>query len=395
MTLSNNNYINIEKNFKNSFYYGIVYLLIVKGVFILELQGEIADIIYQNEINSYTIATLEQDNNEVVTIVGYLPFINVGDTLKVIGNIVNHKDYGEQFKVETFEKIMPQTLDSLERYLANGVIKGIGPSTARKIIETFGEETIHIFKFEPQKLSRIKGISKEKAITMAEEFNENWEQWQIVGFLEKFGIGAQNSKTVYKLLGANAIGEIENNPYILVDIARNVDFNKIDKMAMDLGFSYNNNKRIQSGIKYSLNKISYNGHTCTLKPNLINYVVDLLGITFDEAEDGIIDLKAKQEIIIEIRQKDDGEEEWIYLFPFYKAELNIAEKILALDKAKNIKEIENFEKEIEKIEKQTKIELSDKQKEAVKAVNKNNVCIITRRTRHRKNYYYKNNNRYI
>lgn len=344
----------------------------------MELQGEVTDIIYQNEVNSYTIAVIETVEHEIITCVGYLPFINVGDTLKVVGNFVVHKDYGEQFKVETFEKIMPQTLESLERYLSNGVIKGIGPATARKIIETFGEETVSIFKFEPQKLARIKGISKEKALEMAEEFNENWDLWQIVGYLDKFGIGAENSKKIYKALGNNAINEIEENPYLLVDLIRNVDFVKIDKMAMNLGFSYNNDKRIRSGIKYALNKISYNGHTTTLKLNLEKYVMDLLGVSQDEIDNNLIFLKAKGEIIIEQRENREQElEEWVYLYPFYKAELNVAEKIVALNRAKNIKYIDKFEKEIQKMEKVTKVKLSEKQKEAVNAVNENNVCIVT------------------
>ena len=344
----------------------------------MELQGEVTDIIYQNEVNSYTIAVIETVEDEIITCVGYLPFINVGDTLKVVGNFVVHKDYGEQFKVETFEKIMPQTLESLERYLSNGVIKGIGPATARKIIETFGEETVSIFKFEPQKLARIKGISKEKALEMAEEFNENWDLWQIVGYLDKFGIGAENSKKIYKALGNNAINEIEENPYLLVDLIRNVDFVKIDKMAMDLGFSYNNDKRIRSGIKYALNKISYNGHTTTLKLNLEKYVMDLLGVSQDEIDNNLIFLKAKGEIIIEQRENREQElEEWVYLYPFYKAELNVAEKIVALNRAQNIKYIDKFEKEIQKMEKVTSVKLSEKQKEAVNAVNENNVCIVT------------------
>ena len=109
----------------------------------MEITGEVKDIIYQNEINSYTVAEFETEEGEI-TIVGYLPFISSGDTLKLTGKIVNHQDYGEQFKVETFEKMMPKSLDSLERYLANGTIKGVGPATAKKIIATFGEETIHV-----------------------------------------------------------------------------------------------------------------------------------------------------------------------------------------------------------------------------------------------------------
>jgi len=151
----------------------------------LEITGEVKEIIYQNEINSYTVAEFETEKEETV-IVGYLPFINVGDTLKLYGKIVTHQDYGEQFKVDTFEKQMPKTLDALERYLSNGTIKGIGPATAKKIVSTFGEETIHVLKFEPEKLSRIKGITKEKAIDISETFIENWELWQIVGYLEKF-----------------------------------------------------------------------------------------------------------------------------------------------------------------------------------------------------------------
>ena len=151
----------------------------------MEITGEVKEIIYQKEINSYTVAEFETENEETV-IVGYLPFINVGDTLKLTGKIVTHQDYGEQFKVDTFEKQMPKTLDALERYLANGTIKGIGPATAKKIVSTFGEETIHVLKFEPERLAGIKGINKEKALTISETFVENWELWQIVGYLEKF-----------------------------------------------------------------------------------------------------------------------------------------------------------------------------------------------------------------
>ena len=217
----------------------------------MELTGEVKEIIYQNEINSYTVAEFETDNEEI-TIVGYLPFINVGDTLKLIGKIVTHQDYGEQFKVDTFEKMMPQTLGSLERYLSNGTIKGVGHATAKKIVNTFKEETIHVLKFEPHKLAQIKGINEEKAISISQDFIENWEVWQIVGYLEKFGIGVQNAKNVYKQLGTNAIEEIEANPYILIDVANNVDFKKIDKMALNIGLPYNNDKRVKSGIKYAL-----------------------------------------------------------------------------------------------------------------------------------------------
>ena len=338
----------------------------------MELKGEVTDIIYKNEVNSYTIALFDTEEEEI-TIVGYLPFVQLGDILKVSGNFVEHKEYGIQFKVQTFEKLMPETLGALEKYLANGNVKGIGKATAKKIIKTFGENTINVFKFEPEKLAQIKGISKLKAIEMSESFLENWEVWQIVGFLERLGIGAQNAKKVYDMLGINAIEQIESNPYILIDIAGGVDFKQIDKMALDLGINYDNSKRVESGIKYALIRATYNGHCAVTVDNLYDFVRNLLNVDNEDIENTIINMKAKQEVYLEERDENT----WIYLYYYYEVEENIAGKLLTLDKAKNIKKISHLNKEIKEIEKKTNIFLSEKQKEAIEAVNNNNVCIIT------------------
>lgn len=338
----------------------------------MELQGEIKEIIYQNEINSYTIAVFETESEEL-TIVGYLPFITLGDSLKLEGKYVNHQEYGRQFKIETFEKIMPQTLESLERYLGNGTIKGVGPSTAKRIVNYFGEETMYVLKFEPKKLSQVKGITENRAVEISTQFNENWKLWQIVGYLEKFGIGVQNAKNVYKALGINAIEEIEANPYVLIDVANNVDFKIIDKIAMDIGIAQNNDKRIRSGIKYALIRATYNGHCAVLKEVLYDFVKNLLNIELEDIDNEIINMKARKEVYIE----EIDEKTWVYLYYYYLVEENVANKLLLLDKAKNIKKISNLNDEIKDIEKETNIFLSEKQKEAIEAVNNNNVCIIT------------------
>ena len=223
----------------------------------MKLEGQLEEIIYQNETNSYTIAELSTEE-EVFTVVGYLPFINEGDYLSLEGKFVTHQDYGRQFKIETFEKKLPEGKEALEKYLASGIIKGIGPSTAKKIVDTFG----------PEKLAQIKGISSQGAKEMAEEFNSKWDLWQIVGFLEKFGINASNSKKVYEALGEDAIEEIKKNPYILVDITYGVDFFKIDKMALEIGIDINSYQRIGAGIRYGLILASYNGNTCVEKEAL-------------------------------------------------------------------------------------------------------------------------------
>ena len=338
----------------------------------MEIKGRIRDIIYRNEINSYTIATFETDEEET-TVVGYLPFIEKGDSLKITGNFVEHPEYGRQLKIETFEKLMPEDLDSIENYLANGKFKGIGPATAKRMVNTFGKDVINIIKFEPEKLSCIKGITEEKAIEISQSFNENWEVWQIVSYLEKFGIGPQSAEEIYKKLGPNTITTIEENPYILIDLTVRVNFAQIDQIAIKMGMDLENDKRIRSGIKYALKLSTNNGHCAVLYENLIQFVKDLLNVSEVMIENNIIFLKTKNEIVLEDRKN----QEWVYLYNYYVAEKNVAESLIALDNYLNVKEISNFEKKLKKIEKHSDLELSEKQREAVIAVQEHNVCVIT------------------
>ena len=338
----------------------------------MEIKGRIRDIIYRNEINSYTIATFETDEEET-TVVGYLPFIEKGDSLKITGNFVEHPEYGRQLKIETFEKLMPEDLDSIENYLANGKFKGIGPATAKRMVNTFGKDVINIIKFEPEKLSCIKGITEEKAIEISQSFNENWEVWQIVSYLEKFGIGPQSAEGIYKKLGPNTITTIEENPYILIDLTVRVNFAQIDQIAIKMGMDLENNKRIRSGIKYALKLSTNNGHCAVLYENLIQFVKDLLNVSEVMIENNIIFLKTKNEIVLEDRKN----QEWVYLYNYYVAEKNVAESLIALDNYLNVKEISNFEKKLKKIEKHSDLELSEKQREAVIAVQEHNVCVVT------------------
>lgn len=338
----------------------------------MEIKGRIRDIIYRNEINSYTIATFETDEEET-TVVGYLPFIEKGDSLKITGNFVEHPEYGRQLKIETFEKLMPEDLDSIENYLANGKFKGIGPATAKKMVNTFGKDVINIIKFEPEKLSCIKGITEEKAIEISQSFNENWEVWQIVSYLEKFGIGPQSAEGIYKRLGPNTITTIEENPYILIDLTVRVNFAQIDQIAIKMGMDLENDKRIRSGIKYALKLSTNNGHCAVLYENLIQFVKDLLNVSEVMIENNIIFLKTKNEIVLEDREN----QEWVYLYNYYMAEKNVAESLITLDNYLNVKEISNFEKKLKKIEKHSDLELSEKQREAVIAVQEHNVCVIT------------------
>ncbi len=349
----------------------------------MELTGEIKEVIYRNELNSYMIAVLETSQEET-TVVGYLPFINKGDTIKAVGNFVEHPEYGTQFKIETFEKTMPESLEALERYLSNGKLKGIGPATAQKMIKEFGKDVVHVLRFEPEKLVRIKGITKEKALEASESFNENWEIFRIVEYLQKFGIGPQSAENVYKKLGVNTIDLIEENPYLLIDLTQKADFRQIDQIALKLGLDIESSQRVKSGIKYALKIANSNGHCCVLYENLLQFSNELLGVSKELIEESLINLKALKEIVIEDRENG----EWVYLANYDEAERNVAENLIALDRYKNVKEIDGFERKLKRIEKDSEMELSEKQLEAVRAIQNHNVCVITGRTWYRKNYNY-------
>ena len=357
----------------------------------MTIEGHVESIIYKNESNGYTIAVLYPESSNLdnvtsleqlqflqegeITIVGYLPFIHEADSIRVTGKIVKHPNYGEQFKVESFEKIVPETTESLERYLAEGFIKGIGPATAKKIVKKFGEETIEVLRMQPERLASIKGITKEKAKDISESFIENYELWGLVGFLQKFGIGPQSAQTVYKTLGIKAKELIEQNPYILEDMGVKVDFNVIDKMALSIGIERNSLQRIDSGIIHSLKLANLNGHTCVLEENLITYVVNILGVANSDVEDGIKDLRAQEKIYVEERELDEGT--WIYLRDFYRAEVNVVNQIMKLSQAENVRKLFDVKSELKKVSKKENIELSDKQKQAINLINENNVSIIT------------------
>lgn len=286
---------------------------------------------------------------------------------------------------------MPETLEALERYLASGNVKWIGPKTAKKIIKQFGEDTIDIIENSPNELVVIKGITEEKALEISASFIESRELWKIVSFLDEIGISSSYAKKVYDLYGLNAIEEIKSDPYRLIDVVRGINFKTIDEAALKIGIHTDDEQRIIYGIKYGLLLATYNGHTCVIKNNLLDFVSTLLQISASTINEFLNQMKVKGSIVIEER---DGEE-WVYLAEYYEAEIFIAGKLIRLDNVKNRKHIANIEEKLEKVEDLNKIELSDKQKEAIFAVNKNNVCVITGGPRNRKNYYYKKYNRII
>jgi len=331
----------------------------------VELQGEITDVIYKNETNGYTICNIYTDDEEEITVVGFLPYIQSGEEIKVIGTFVNHPEYGRQLKVETFEKMMPKGIPAIEKYLASGIIKGVGIATARKLVNKFGEETIEVIRNAPERLIEIKGINIDRAISMSESLNEQWELWKVVSFLGNYGIGNKNAVKIYKEFGATSIDRIRENPYIILEKCNGVSFKVVDQMGKNLGVDENNLLRVSSAAKYVLSEASFEGHTYLPRENLIDYLIEFLSVDSDTIE------AALSSLAIEGKIRFFGKDR-VYLNSLFNAEKNISFRIKQMCETNSKFNVKSIAEELE-----NGIKLTEEQKECVESVFNSQVSVIT------------------
>ncbi len=337
-------------------------------------QGTVDEIIYQNEENGYAIFDLDAGEDGLITCVGTLPFLKRGELLIVSGVWVNHPSYGEQLKVQLFQRVEPETKDKILTYLSSGVVKGIGPATAEKIVDRFGEDALHVIVDTPERLAEIRGITVEKAMKISRNYMAIYEKEQLILFLQRFGISPNYAVKVYDLLGKNAVEMIKKNPYILCERIRGISFKTADMVAAKSGCAQNNVFRIQSGMKYILtNSALGEGHTYLKRDALVSLSARLLGVNALEVENALVQLLKERELIC--TKTDD--EECIYLPSLYHAESQVASCIRDLLSGVGQETVKNAEKEIAKTEQETGITLADAQRQAVLCALGNGVTVIT------------------
>lgn len=334
-----------------------------------KLKGIIRKITYQNSQNGYTVAVL--DSAEEVTVVGNMPFISRGDDVVLYGSYTVHPVYGPQFKVDMVEKNMPTDSAAVLRYLSTGAIKGIGPSTARKIVEAFGENTISVLESSPEQLAKIRGITQAKAMAIGEEFARQFGIREVMLLLARFKISTEDSIRVYKALGSAAMKIIETNPYVLCDEKINLPFEKAEDVAEYYRVPQNDKIRICAGVEYVLRKNSYNGHTCLPRNKLTAVTSQLLDVdtaTVESVVDELIEA-------LRIRSKMVRNTEHIALPNLFAAEEFIATRLTVMAQRKSCGVID--EREISFVEKNMGITLDDKQRTAIKTAIESGVTIIT------------------
>ncbi len=331
----------------------------------VELSGEVLNIIYKNETSGYTICEIATSDDDSITVVGFLPYIQEGEEIKAFGNWVNHPEYGKQFKAETFEKIMPKGVPAIEKYLASGIIKGVGLATAKKLVKKFGEETIEVIRNAPERLVEVKGINMEKAISISETLNEQWDLWKLTTFLSAYGIGNKNTVKLYKTFGTQALDTIKENPYVILEICNGISFKVADQIATSVGVDLNNMMRISAGIKYTLSLASYDGHTYLPKEELIDYLMEFLLVDNEAIEAALASLAVAGKIKVYQNNK-------IYLTSLFNAERNIAFCIKQLCNGDTKFKIKKVISSLD-----NGIILTDEQKKCVKSIFTSQVSVIT------------------
>jgi len=325
------------------------------------IEGLVEHIIFHNEENAYCVAELSVNEEELITIVGTMPFISAGESIKAIGQWTVNPKFGKQFKIEYFEKQLPNTADAILKYLSSRAIKGIGPTTAAKIVGRFGEDSFDVIENHPEWLADISGISAKKAADISEEFKKQFGVRQVMMFCRDY-FGPATAVKVYKRWGGSSIDVIKENPYALCDEIYGIGFERADKIAASLGIKADSDYRIMAALKYILDyNASKNGHCFIPEAKLIALAVQMLDISKDAAVHALESMTSAKKLI-SVRR---GGESFVYLPAYYNAETYTAQKLDMLDRLCPKINVADIERTISLIEAETGIEYASMQRKAI------------------------------
>lgn len=338
---------------------------------LLELTGSVENVIYHNEKNQYSVLEI-LSGDELVTAVGVFPYIGAGEELKLFGSWVSHPNFGTQFKAEAFEKTAPKTTAAILKYLSGGAVKGIGPATAAKMVAAFGENTLEVIENDPERLTQIKGITKQKAVDISNEFQKIYGIRELMMFLGEFGVNPEEAVKVWKIYGPGAEEMIRENPYCICDDTIMVDFSVADSIAVSMDKPYDNDGRVNAGILYVLRHNANNGHTCLPAEKLVPTAAKMLGVYPQQVHEVLERLCGSYEAICcDINGRD-----YIFLPKMYRAEEFIAERLSMMTQCPP-QSLDGVDWEIDRIEKNSGITYAAKQREAIKAALEKGLLILT------------------
>ncbi len=359
------------------------------------LSGTVERVTYYSDETGYCVLRLRPDRrmlagfggadqNGLITIVGNMPEIQPGEQLKVKGGWTTHAEYGKQFKAENVERSMPATEEGIRRYLASGLIKGVGPVTAKRIVKHFGEDTLDMLDTDPSRVIDVPGVGKYRARKIAEAWAEQQEIKRVMLFLQSHGVNTSLAVKIYKQYGDSAVRVVQEDPYRLAADIWGIGFKTADRIAQNLGLSREAPSRMEAGVVYALNQLTSDGHVYIPRPELVVEAAQLLEVVADLVDPAVDRLHKQGRVIIDSAlpaEKVPDEPPSVYLRPFYFSEAGAAEKLHALANApvpSKLRSLYNADLD-SMIDAHTPpgVELAAQQREAVKAAILNRVTVLT------------------
>ena len=336
----------------------------------ITLKGTVENIIFNNSDNGYTVFSLNADEEVVCT--AYIPALTAGESITLFGNYVNHHTYGPQFNVVSYEKNLPTTSDAIEKYLASGVVKGIGAKLAKRIVESFGDKTLQIIETDAEKLAKVKGISKNMAESISNTFSEQTGLRKIILALQEYDISPAYAMRIHKRYKDHTLAVVKENPYVLSSEVAGIGFKIADKIAAKMGIDPYSSYRIKAGVRYVLSQEAAVGHVCTKKEDLLNYASQLLGIEETYVDNCLMEMQLDKSIM---QEKIKGGIV-IYQSYFHQAENYVAKKLLELSML-TVEEDVKLQEQIKKAEAELDIDLAAEQRRAVAAALTQGALVIT------------------
>jgi exodeoxyribonuclease V alpha subunit len=341
-----------------------------------KLSGSVERVTFHSEESGFCVLRVKvRGQKDLVTVTGSAASISPGEFIDCIGNWFNDKNYGMQFKAAKLTVVQPSTIDGIEKYLGSGMIKGIGPHFAKKLVKAFGENVFEVIENEPEKLLSLPGIGKMRKDRVVAAWGEQKIIREIMVFLQSYGVGTSRAVRIYRTYGNDAIAKVSENPYRLALDIHGIGFKTADTIAQNLGIPKDSLMRAQAGVRHALQEYSGDGHCAALRSNLVEESANLLEISQDLASTAIdAEIKA-QNLTIDHASSED--EALVYLTSLYKAEVGVAESLMRLHTGFPAWSNIDIEKAIPWVEEKAKIELSQSQKKAVALALQNKLLVIT------------------
>lgn len=337
----------------------------------LRLEGEIENIVYRNEQNGYTVLEIA-DGDDSITAVGVMPPLSPGDKVALTGVFIEHKSYGRQFSARACEVGRPTETADILRYLSSGAVKGVGPSTARRLVEAFGESTLEVMETQPERVAELKGISSEKALDFAAQLRANAGIRTLMLFLGEYGVSNASAVKIFNALGGNCVEQIRENPYMLCEGDFGVSFERADFIAKREHLEKDSPVRIRAGLSYILRHNEGNGHTCLPREKLTEVAAEFLGADLERVRECLEEMLFDRSLLPDVI---DGRE-FIFTPQMHLCEMYIASRVKMMLSFPAEKE-QDIESAIDALEQSNEIHYADLQKQAISDALSEGMLVLT------------------